>query len=89
MTDDKIVFCFPGQGSLEQGMGRDIAEAVPEAMRVFELGSTASGLNLRRLCFDAHQQGMISAGRLSEALLALPVTEKVYPSDANFILVKK
>ena len=25
----KIAFCFPGQGSIEAGMGRDIAEAVP------------------------------------------------------------
>ena len=34
----KIAFCFPGQGSLEAGMGREIAEAVPEAMAVFERG---------------------------------------------------
>ena len=46
MTKSKVAFCFPGQGSLELGMGRDIAEAVPEAMRVFELGSAASGLDL-------------------------------------------
>ena len=44
----KIAFCFPGQGSLEAGMGRDIAEAVPEAMEVFERGSEASGLDLER-----------------------------------------
>ena len=30
----KVAFCFPGQGSLEVGMGREIAEAVPEAMEV-------------------------------------------------------
>ena len=28
----KVAFCFPGQGSLERGMGRDVADAVPEAM---------------------------------------------------------
>src|SRR5215216_7036061 len=49
----KIAFCFPGQGSLEQGMGRDIAEAVPEAMEVYERCSAASGLDLKQLCFDA------------------------------------
>ena len=31
----KVAFCFPGQGSLEEGMGREIAEAVPEAMDVY------------------------------------------------------
>ena len=48
-----IAFCFPGQGSLEEGMGRDIAFAVPEAMEVYRVGSDASGLDLRRLCFEA------------------------------------
>ena len=31
----KIAFCFPGQGSVEPGMGRDIAEAVSSARAVF------------------------------------------------------
>ena len=38
----KVAFCFPGQGSLEAGMGREIAEAVPEAMAVFTEGSEAA-----------------------------------------------
>ena len=49
----KIAFMFPGQGSLEAGMGRDIAEAVPEAMAVYDEGSEASGLDLRKLCFES------------------------------------
>lgn len=48
----KIAFCFPGQGSIEEGMCRDIAEAVPEAMQVFETGAQASGLDLKQLCFE-------------------------------------
>lgn len=48
----KIAFMFPGQGSYEAGMGRDIAEAVPEAMAVFDEGSDASGMDLKELCFE-------------------------------------
>ena len=47
----KIAFMFPGQGSYEAGMGRDVAEAVPEAMAVYEAGSAASGLDLKQICF--------------------------------------
>jgi [acyl-carrier-protein] S-malonyltransferase len=47
----KIAFMFPGQGSFDPGMGREIAEAEPAAMAVYEVGSTASGLDLQRLCF--------------------------------------
>ena len=48
----KVAFMFPGQGSFDPGMGRDIAETEPEAMAVFDAGSDASGLDLRRLCFS-------------------------------------
>ena len=70
MTRGKVAFCFPGQGSLEQGMGRDIAESVPEAMHVFELGSTASGLDLRRLCFDADLDELVETEVQQPALVA-------------------
>lgn len=49
----KVAFCFPGQGALEEGMGREIAEAVPEAMEVYRLGSEATGMDLAGLCFEA------------------------------------
>ncbi len=66
----KIAFCFPGQGSLGQGMGRDIAEAVPEAMDVFDLGSDACGLDLRRLCFDSPLDEMVETEVQQPALVA-------------------
>lgn len=49
----KVAFCFPGQGSLEEGMGREIAEAVPAAMDVYRRGSEATGMDLAALCFEA------------------------------------
>ena len=45
----KIAFMFPGQGSFEAGMGRDVAEAVPEAMAVYDAGSESSCLDLKQL----------------------------------------
>jgi [acyl-carrier-protein] S-malonyltransferase len=66
----KIAFCFPGQGSLEAGMGREIAEAVPEAMEVFRAGSEASGLDLARLCFEAPIEELVRTDVQQPALVA-------------------
>jgi [acyl-carrier-protein] S-malonyltransferase len=66
----KIAFCFPGQGSLESGMGRDIAEASPEAREVFDIGSEASGLDLRKLCFDTPLEEMVETELQQPALVA-------------------
>jgi [acyl-carrier-protein] S-malonyltransferase len=66
----KLAFCFPGQGSLEAGMGRDIAEAVPEAMGVFEEASEASGLDLRKLCFEAPLEELVNTEVQQPALVA-------------------
>ena len=73
MTEDgggKIAFCFPGQGSLETGMGREIAEAFPEAMAVLEAGSEASGLDLVRLCFEAPEEELVQTEVQQPALVA-------------------
>jgi [acyl-carrier-protein] S-malonyltransferase len=70
VTQGKVAFCFPGQGSLEEGMGRDIAQAIPEAMRVFELGSDASGLDLRSLCFDSDMTQLVDTEVQQPALVA-------------------
>ena len=66
-----IAFCFPGQGSFEAGMGRDIAEAVPEAMEVFERGSEASGLDLKRLCFEGKAHELYETEVQQPALVAM------------------
>jgi hypothetical protein len=66
----KIAFMFPGQGSFEAGMGREIAEAVPEAMAVFQAGSEASGLDLLHLCFDAPAEELLDTEVQQPALVA-------------------
>jgi [acyl-carrier-protein] S-malonyltransferase len=65
-----IAFCFPGQGSIEAGMGRDIAEAVPQARAVYERGSEASGLDLERLCFHADAEELVDTAVQQPALVA-------------------
>ncbi len=66
----KIAFCFPGQGSVEPGMGRDIAEAVAEARSVYERASAASSLDLERLCFHADASELLDTAVQQPALVA-------------------
>src|SRR5881396_811471 len=70
MSAQKVAFCFPGQGSLAVGMGRDIAHAVPEAMEVYRRGSEASGLDLARLCFEAPEEELVQTDVQQPALVA-------------------
>ena len=69
-TANKIAFCFPGQGSIEAGMGLDIAEAVPEAMDVYRRGSLASGLDLEYLCFRGSGDDLVDTAVQQPALVA-------------------
>jgi [acyl-carrier-protein] S-malonyltransferase len=66
----KVAFCFPGQGSLEVGMGREIAEAVPEAMDVYRIGSEATGMDLAHLCFEAPLEDLVETEVQQPTLVA-------------------
>ncbi len=70
MSAGKVAFCFPGQGSLEAGMGREIAMAVPEAMDVYRRASEASGLDLVHLCFEAPEEELVQTEVQQPALVA-------------------
>jgi [acyl-carrier-protein] S-malonyltransferase len=65
-----VAFCFPGQGSIEAGMGLEIAEASAAAREVFVQGSEASGLDLERLCFEADQEELVDTAVQQPALVA-------------------
>ena len=66
----KVAFMFPGQGSLEEGMGREIVEAVPEAMAVFREGSEAAGIDLIKLCFETPLSELMQTENQQPALVA-------------------
>src|SRR5215510_5343552 len=47
-----IAFIFPGQGSQNPGMGKDLAEKFSIARKVFETADEALGFSLSELCFN-------------------------------------
>jgi [acyl-carrier-protein] S-malonyltransferase len=66
----KIAFMFPGQGSFEAGMGRDVAAAIPEAMAVYDEGSEAAGLDLKELCFERPVEDLMDTEIQQPALVS-------------------
>jgi len=65
----KIAFMFPGQGSMEAGMGREIAAACPEAMAVFDEASDAAGMDLKELCFERPVEDLVDTEVQQPALV--------------------
>ena len=48
----KIAFIYPGQGAQSAGMGQDFYEKSPLSRAVFDQGSQAVNLDLKKLCFE-------------------------------------
>jgi [acyl-carrier-protein] S-malonyltransferase len=49
---DRTAFLFPGQGAQQTGMGKDICEKLTGASDLFDRAEKATGLPLRKLCFQ-------------------------------------
>lgn len=64
-----IVLLFPGQGSQKPGMGKDLADAFPEAKRVFEEVDNALGFSLSTLCFEGPADDLTATLNAQPALL--------------------
>ncbi|MDZ8120105.1 ACP S-malonyltransferase [Pontiella agarivorans] len=52
----KRAIVFPGQGSQVVGMGRDLAEAIPECKALFDQANEILGYDLAAICFEGPQE---------------------------------
>jgi [acyl-carrier-protein] S-malonyltransferase len=66
-----IAFTFPGQGSQTVGMGKELADAFPEARRVFEEVDEALGEKLSTLIFEGPEETLTLTANAQPALMAV------------------
>jgi [acyl-carrier-protein] S-malonyltransferase len=66
-------FVFPGQGSQAVGMGKALAEAHPEARRLFEEMDAILGIPLTRLCWEGPDSELAETFNTQPALLTQSV----------------
>lgn len=64
-----VILLFPGQGSQKPGMGKELAEAFPEAREVFQQADEALGVNLSNLCFEGPADELQQTHNAQPALL--------------------
>jgi len=64
----KIAFLFPGQGAQTVGMGKDLYDGFAPAREVFDRAEAATGLPLKRLCFEGPEDEL---GRTDNAQPAI------------------
>lgn len=66
-----IAFTFPGQGSQAVGMGKDLAEAFPEARAVFQEVDDALGQKLSDIMWNGPEDQLTLTANAQPALMAV------------------
>ena len=68
-----IAFIFPGQGSQNPGMGKDLADNFPAAKQIFEEADGALGFALSDLCFNGPAEELQLTENTQPAILATSI----------------
>ncbi|MEW6125449.1 MAG: ACP S-malonyltransferase [Acidobacteriota bacterium] len=69
----KVAFIFPGQGSQTVGMGKELADALPVARKVFDEADAALGEALSTLCFEGPEETLKLTANTQPAILTTSI----------------
>jgi [acyl-carrier-protein] S-malonyltransferase len=72
----KVAFVFPGQGSQEVGMGKDLIKNYKEADELFNVANIAlkdEGIDLKKLCFEGPEEELSKTINAQPAMLTMSI----------------
>ncbi len=84
-----IAFTFPGQGSQAVGMGKDLAEAYPEARAVFEEVDEALGQKLSDIMWNGPEDTLTLTANAQPALMAVSIATMRVLEARGLVLADK
>lgn len=73
MTENRLAYIFPGQGSQYAGMGSDLAEKYPASRQVFEEADDALGFSISNLCFSGTAEELQLTENTQPAILTTSI----------------
>ena len=86
-----IAALFPGQGSQKVGMGRELAESLPAAAKLYRQAGEILGYDLAELCFNGPAEKLDSTEISQPALFvtSLAALESLRSRESSVLLIEQ